>query len=353
MSFRVALQKKEALSLLLLFVAVSLCSFSVFAQQSHAQQPHNPFIHDNSIYVSKQGVYKFNLETLTLQWQALTNIHTFEPVVLNDLLYIGSSQGLYALDIETGGVVWRFGADQTIFSPAAVDKHLYAGSQHGVLYDISPLDGGTNWQRNVDGWVYSPALVENQNEFHLWTGGQAHEAIALAASTSEIIHRVPLAQEVVFSPVAIGSDAVGFNLFNGSTVIIDADQGDITSVIAGATQAKTMRAEKGLIYRSSRDGTLTIYDNRLKEIKWRQKIFKTDLTQHAGFADALLLSDQDQWLVLFDIQRQKVIWRHKMTGNWFAPIQLSHNEIMVFFHVGVNFDSIKAVIVNTNNQQAG
>lgn len=348
MFFHVVLHKKKIVSLTILLITVLLCSFSLYAQS-----PQNPFIHNHSVYVSKQGVYKFDITTLKLQWQALTNIQTFEPVVFKGLLYIGSSQGLYALDMETGEEIWRLGADYSIFSPAVVNQHLYAGSRHGVLYDISPYDGAINWQRKVEGWVYSPAIVKNHDELVLWTGGQAHKALAIAASTGDIIHRIHLSQEVVFSPVVIQEDVVGFNLFDGFTLIIETGKENLTNVIAGSSQAKTIRAENGLIYRASRDGTLTAFDISLKKIQWEKKIFDIDLTMHPSLEGNLLLSNQDQWLLLFDTQRQKVIWHHKMAGNWFAPIQLNHNEIMVFYYVGVNFDSIKAVIVNTSNQQAG
>jgi len=296
-------------------------------QTAAAATAQNPLLVDNDLYVSYNGIHKFDQSTLEQQWSSLQGIQTFEPVMGERLLYVGSPQGLYALNPDNGEIAWRIEETRTIFSPVASD-HLYAGSLHGALYSIDPGSGVINWRQQFEGWIYSPAVLREQGL--LWTGGQAHQAFAVAIEDGRQLHAVAIAQESIFSPQDIGRQQVAFNLFNGSTAIINTATASIDGYLDGATQPKNLDFDEKLIYRSSRDGGLTAFDRSSYQQEWQKSLVAQELTMHPGNEDYLLMSDLDKTLILFNRLKGIEIWRDQLTGIWFSPIQVDENSIIYF-----------------------
>jgi outer membrane protein assembly factor BamB len=293
-----------------------------------AATPQNPLLTKDALFVSNNGVHKFNRTTLERKWSALQGLQTFEPVMGKHLLYVGSTQGLYALDPDTGQQVWRIEDSRTLFSPT-VAQQIYAGSLHGVLYSIKPANGNINWRQQFSGWIYSPVVQPDQNQ--LWTGGQDHEAFALSIDDGRPMHRIALNQESVFSPVDLQNNRIAFNLFNGKTAIINTVTAKIESWLNGSTQPKNLIFDDRFIYRSSRDGELTAFDRKTYRQSWQEPVVGRDLTIHPSSAGQILLSDLGKILVLFDPQNRGEIWRSSIPGNWFSPIQIDRENI-IYFH---------------------
>jgi len=57
-----------------------------------AAVPANPLLVGDSIFVSQQGVYRFDLVSGKTLWSSLPGIETFEPVAIADLILVGSTQ---------------------------------------------------------------------------------------------------------------------------------------------------------------------------------------------------------------------------------------------------------------------
>jgi outer membrane protein assembly factor BamB len=296
-------------------------------QAGLAATPQNPLLVDQSLYLSNNGIHKFNQLSLEQQWSSLNGMQTFEPVMGEQLLYVGTPQGLYALNPENGEIVWRIEEAQSIFSPVVAGQ-LYAGSLHGAIYSIDPESGAINWRRQYDGWIYSPVVLSGQGQ--LWTGGQAHLAYALAIEDGRQLHAIALGQESIFSPQDIGRQRVAFNLFNGSTTIINTETASIDGNLEGSTQPKDLSFDEKLIYRSGRDGGLTAFDRSSYVQQWQKPVVGHDLTMHPGSEGYLLLSDLDKTLILFSQLKGIEIWREQLTGNWFSPIQIDDQEIIYF-----------------------
>ena len=82
-----------------------LIIFLVFVSKiayAEISYPNNPNKTDDAIYVSSSGVTAFNSDTLKPEWNSLNGINTFEPVITQSVLLVGSSAGLHALDQSTG-----------------------------------------------------------------------------------------------------------------------------------------------------------------------------------------------------------------------------------------------------------
>ena len=319
--------------LLILFAAMPL-------QTVFAAMPQNPLITDDALYVSHNGIYKFNRVTLKQEWSALQGQQTFEPVVANNLLYVGSPQGLYALDPDTGQQVWRIEQTRTIFSPSFAGQ-LYAGSLHGDLYSIDPASGKINWRQQFSGWIYSPLVLPDLDL--LWTGGQAHQAFAMSTKDGRRLHTVMLDQESIFSPVDLHNQQIAFNLFNGKTAIIDTVTAEIDGWLNGSTQPKNLSFDDRFIYRSGRDGILTAFDRNSYRLEWQKTIVGQDLTIHPTPSSNILMSDLDTILVLFDPVKRTEVWRKQVSGNWFSPIQIDAEHTIYFHSTNLQPNELTAV----------
>jgi len=312
-------------------------------QASLAATPQNPLVTGDALYVSHNGIHRFNQVTLKQEWSALQGLQTFEPVMGKKLLYVGSPQGLYALDPDTGRQVWRIEETRTIFSPSVAGQ-LYAGSIHGGLYSVEPASGKINWQAQFDGWIYSPVVLPDRSQ--LWTGGQAHQAFAISTKDGRRMHTVGLNQESIFSPINLQNQQIAFNLFSGKTAIINTLSAKIDGWLDGLTQPKNLNFDERFIYRSGRDGTLTAFDRNSYRLKWHKSLVGRDLTMHPASDGNILMSDLDKILVLFDPNKQAEVWRNTISGNWFLPVQIDAKNIIYFHSTNLQPYELSAVKVS-------
>jgi len=292
-----------------------------------ASYPQNPLQLGDSIYVSRQGVYKFDRNQVQPLWTSLAGIVTFAPVAYRDLLLVGSTQGLYALDSTSGRVVWRIEKQHTLFTPT-ISERAFSGSVHGELYAIEPGDGDITWRRQFDGWIYSPA-ISTDNRL-LWSGGQAHEVYALASADGSLLQKSTTTQESVFSAVDLGDGQVGINLFDGSTLILGNNSRQVETRLAGDSQPTGLRHDGDVIYRSHSDGSLSAFDRTEMTLKWRRTLTPQNLIMHPSTPGMLLLGDQDRNLLVLDLEQDDVSCRFEHDGRWLLPLLFDSGEIAYF-----------------------
>ncbi len=84
------------------------------------------------------------------------------PVVVGDILYIGSDNKLFAVDLQSQQQRWEFEAEDTIrSSPAVVDTTVYVGSEDGRLYAVDAATGEKLWDILTGGKITSsPAVAD-------------------------------------------------------------------------------------------------------------------------------------------------------------------------------------------------
>jgi outer membrane protein assembly factor BamB len=304
-----------------------LCCLCFAAPSANADYPRNPLQQGTAIYVSHQGVYKFKADEPAPLWSSLLGIETFAPVRDGDLLLVGSTQGLFALEMATGKVAWHIEKRRTIFTPS-VSGQAYAGSLHGELYAVEPSSGAISWRQSFPGWIYSP--VFDLESGLLWSAGQAHRLVAVSISEGKILQQIETVQEAVFSPVDLGNRSIGINLFDGSTVVVDAASMEIRGMLSGDSQPTSLSPHNSHIYRSHRDGTLSAFDRDRLELSWRRSFVTQDLAMHPSQADYLLLSDNDRKLILLDLDRGSIACQLEPDGPWALPIQIETGQVVYF-----------------------
>jgi len=309
-------------------VLILIASYLLLAASlAQAAYPQNPLLLNDSIYVSRQGIHKFDRRQREPLWSSLAGVETFEPVVFENLLLVGSTQGLYALDLESGGIAWHIEPQHTLFTPSISGK-AYAGSVHGELYAIEPRDGSIDWRRQFEGWIYSP-VIDAASE-RLWTGGQAHQVYAISIDNGKLQQQITTTQESVFSPVDLGGDQTAFNLFDGSTLLLGLDNAQGDTILAGDSQPNGIYAYRDTVYRSHRDGTLSAFDRQTHKLRWRRSLAAQDLVMHPSQPGYLLLSDRDSSLVLLDLTQSDSPCPAQHDLRWMLPLQLDAQNIIYF-----------------------
>ena len=329
----------------LLISILVLCSL-LQLHAANASSPQNPLLTTDSVFLSKQGVYKFSRESLEPIWSSLQGVQTYEPVMGARLLFVGSTGGLFALNPENGKVVWHIEPDQTIFSPVVAEQ-IFAGSLHGELYSINSDDGAINWRRQFEGWVYSPVVLPRLGQ--LWTGGQAHQASLLDINNGDFLKRIELEQEIIFSPQKLDEENIIFNLFSGNSVIINALSSTMVGQLEGDSQPRHLSINKNIIYRTNRDGSLIAFDKASHKAIWRHNIVTSDLSMHPVSQGYMLLSDLDRIMVLIDLQNQNEIFRARIDGAWFSPVQIDENHIVYFRKENMQPNQIRAVKIDARD----
>ncbi|MDH3857453.1 MAG: PQQ-like beta-propeller repeat protein [Gammaproteobacteria bacterium] len=296
-------------------------------QSAQSAYPVNPLLIGDSIYVSHQGIYRFDQKQPEPLWSSLVGVETFEPVIYETLLLVGSTQGLYALELATGRIAWHLEQQYTLFTPS-VSTWAFAGSLHGDLYAIDPDHGQIIWRSQFPGWIYSP--VVNEATTRLWAGGQAHRIYALSATEGRLEKEIETTQESVFSPIDLGNNRIAVNLFDGSTLVIDALNEAIEAVLEGDSQPMDLHHDGNRIYRSHRDGTLSAFDREKLEFSSRKSVVARDLAMHPSQPGYLLLSDRDRSVILLDLEQGDDDCRIQTDGQWILPLQTDSGIILFF-----------------------
>ncbi len=329
-----------------LLIFVLLLWFILPLQTATASSPKNPLLTPDSVYLSKQGIHKFNRSNLEIEWSSLKGVRTFEPVMGKDFIYVGSTQGLYALHATTGEIAWNIEPEKTIFSPA-IDTQIFAGSLHGELYAIHPEDGKINWRQQLEGWIYSPVVLADLDQ--LWSGGQSHEAFLFDIETGAILKRVGLEQEAIFSPQRLDQEHIVFNLFSGNSVVINVCTALPVALLDGPPQPRHLSFDHNTIYRTNSDGSLVAFDKVSHQTIWNQNLVAHDLTMHPVTDGYMLLTDLDHTMVLFNLESHEVVFKIEIDGAWFSPIQIDDNHIVYFQNVGMQPNQIRAVKLDTRD----
>lgn len=296
-------------------------------QAGAALYPQNPLRDGDSVYVSLQGVYRFDNGDADPAWSSLQGVQTYAPVAYRDLVLVGSTQGLYALRRSDGSVAWHIEKQHTLFTPTIAER-AYAGSVHGELYAISLRDGEIAWRRAFDGWIYSPAISEQAKL--LWAGGQQHAVYALASIDGKMLHEQATSQESVFGAVDLGDGQAAFNLFDGSSVVVGFDSQKIDAILAGNSQPTAIRRLGGLVYRSHSDGNLYAFARGSLTLRWQRPLAAQDLVMHPSLPGYLLLGDRDRKLFLLDPASDNRLCELETDGQWLLPIQLDVGKITFF-----------------------
>lgn len=307
-------------------IALWLLAFSTVS--AHTAYPANPSVTDAAIYISHNGVGRYDAETLKPAWYALVGVATFEPVVAGELVLVGSTAGVYALHRGSGNTVWQIRTPMPLFSPTVdIDAGMaFIGGQDGSVRAVSMKTGYIEWQRRFEGWIYPPAALGGR----LVVGGSSGSLRALDAETGSVLWNIDTGHELVYRPLAVDSRVVVITLFDGTVAALQAKDGKRLWAFSGDVPSLTPTATHGLILVPTFDGRLRAVDVADGKVRWTRAlggrpIFQPNLAQ--GIAT---IANDDGHLAALRLTTGDMLWRAVEPMEVIASPIMNNNMVVVF-----------------------
>jgi outer membrane protein assembly factor BamB len=217
------------------------------------------------------------------------------------------------LDFDSGALLWRIPSSARLFSPSVADGIAYVGGEDGSLRAVAVATGKVLWFRRFAGWIYPPAIVGNR----LVVGGKAHRLYGLAVASGDVLWEIPLNQELVYRPVAIGNGNVVVSTFAGEILALSAADGrrrwQVQDTVANLSPVV---ANKRLYFRTF-GGLLKVRSQTDGALRWQMPL--QDLLDHP-------IQVYREWVVAIDDAGRLTIL-HAETGQQLAQYDTQSRSI--------------------------
>lgn len=288
--------------------------------------PTNPAIQQDAIYVSSQGVTRFDRKTLKLIWHVLTDVDTLEPVATHNAVLIATVQGLYALDPAKGTKLWHLACDKTLFPPAVAETVAFVGGIDGSLRALALDTGRVLWRRDFDGWLYTPAIVGDQ----LVVGGKEAVLRGIDANTGDVLWKKILDQELVYRPVEVPGGHAVVTLFNGKILMVNAKDGSTRWQAQDPTPSFPPAVFGGRLYFGSFDGSLKARSQQDGRIIWEQQIQGRLHFMPYLIEDIVLVGSDQAEIAAYDMNTGTPLWHYLHQREFVARPVILNNAVAVF-----------------------
>jgi len=318
---------------------------------------------------------------LTLKWTKDLGFETdSSPVIVNNVLYIGTTFGISALDAKTGTELWKYHTNSFVESvPAVSNGVVYFGADDRKFYAIDAKDGTLKWMNDqaLNGYVTSAAVVDNM-VYALPKDGTFY---VFDASSGAIIWS-KLVGKIVESSPAIGEGIIAFGTNGGDIIALDVSTGNLKwnydtgvsdiksspviadgSVIIGSndgsiyaltTDKGTLKwkystgdnvesspsIKNGVVYVGSQDSSFLAIDAATGKINWKFPESGQVLSAPAISNDVVYFGTQNKFIYALDANSGKVLWKNS-TGerekDYITSPAISGNMLYAATHSGIMF----------------
>ncbi len=318
---------------------------------------------------------------LTLKWTKNIGFETdSSPVIVNDVLYIGTTFGIHALDISSGNELWRYHTNSFVKSvPAVANDVVYFGADDRKFYALNAKDGTLLWVNDtaLNGYTASAVVANNmvyaipkdgsfyafdiRNGNIIWStligkiaesspavgegiiafGTDNGDIVALDASTGkEKWHYDTGVIEIKSSPViADGTLFVGSN--DGSVYAITTDKGTLKWKYSTSSNVESSPSVKnGVVYFGSTDSNFFALDALTGKEKWKFPNSGPVLTGPAISNDIVYFGTRNNFIYALDANSGKMLWKNSTGQNdkdYITSPAISGNMLFAATHSGLLF----------------
>lgn len=309
-----------------------LVSVQLSALEDNVIYPQNPFVTrtsaqdpDISIYVSANGVSRYDSQ-FTRKWRALTELHTYEPVVTKSLVLVGSSNGLHALDRESGVVRWRLRSAAPIFSPVVAGGYVYAAAQDGAVRALSLQNGEETWHRKFDGWIYTPAFDNDA----LILGGSAGKLFAVRAATGELLWSRGIGQELVYRPVRATAGMVLITTFDGWLEAVSTRNGETQWRVNESVAGFPPLVHEERLFMGAFDGTIRARNVKTGDLMWLQQFVDKLPYMPRVYGHQLIIGSDSGSVAALNRYNGNRLWQKELQINLVAnPVMIGNKLVAV------------------------
>ncbi len=278
-----------------------------FAYGGTTSYPENPHVTRDAIYTASVGVSRYERTDLQRTWHALPDLQTFEPVVTEAAVLVGSTNGLYSLAPLTGKIQWHIAAAKPVYSPAVSDGVAYVGAADGTVRAVYVNTGRILWKRQFAGWIYPPAIVEGVVVF----GGGDGQLHGVHAGSGILAWSKPLSQELVYRPVAAPGGRVIITTFTGDVIAIAATDGKTIWKVTDPTPGFSPLVRDDHLYMGTFGGVLRARNVTDGRLLWTQRL-EEKLPFMPHYEDGVLLIGSDQGgVATFSADVGNPLWRRE------------------------------------------
>jgi outer membrane protein assembly factor BamB len=304
---------------LAVWVVACLAVLPPFAYGGGPYYPENPYVTRDAVYAASIGVSRYERKDLRPTWHALADLETFEPVVTEAAVLVGSTNGLYSLDPLSGKIQWHIASTQPTYSPAVSDGVAYVGAADGMVRAVHQETGRILWSRRFDGWIYPPAIVERI----LVLGGRDGRLYGVHARSGTLAWSKSLSQELVYRPVAAANGRVVITTFSGAVIAVSVIDGKTIWEVTDPTPGFSPLVLDDHLYMGTFGGILRARHMMDGRLLWTQRL-EEKLPFVPRLKDGVVLIGSDQGRVAaFSADAGKLLWQHEQ------PRALAANPVIV------------------------
>lgn len=291
-----------------------------------AAYPLNPSVHGAAIYVSSQGVVRFDRRTLQQSWRALAGVNTFEPVVTPTAILVGSTQGLYALAPSSGGILWHLPATHALFSPTTAGGTAYVGGGDGSLRAVAIDTGEVLWTRRFEGWIYPPVVAGGV----VVAGGSGAILYGVDATNGHTRWSRPLHQELVYRPVPAGRAGVIVTTFASDIAHVSAADGRTRWRRRDSSPAFPPAVAGERLFFGSFDGTLKVRHIDDGRLLWERRLDQKLPLLPRVTGHAVVVGSEQGRVASFELQTGQLLWQREERMELVASPIASGERVLVF-----------------------
>jgi outer membrane protein assembly factor BamB len=257
------------------------------------------------------------------------------PVVVNDVLYVGSNYGIHALDARTGRELWKTQTNGFVKSaPTVVDGTLYVGGDDNRFYAVDIKNGTMKWiYKNALQGYTSSSIVENNL---VYAGSKDGSFYVFDARSGRLSWQVLTGKMIESSP-ATGGGIFVFGTDGGLIIAIDA-----------ATQKEKWRYDTGVsdilsspliaegsVFAGSNDGNIYALNITNGALKWKYST-GSNVQSSPSYKDGTIFAgSRDSNLYAIDAGTGALKWKSQTAGLVDSSPAISNS--IVYFGSTNNF----------------
>lgn len=122
----------------------------------------SPVIIDGVLYASSWSgdIIALDVETGNRLWQTkIGDLSMSTPLVVEDIIFVGSNNGLYSISAKDGKILWKNELRAVTSTPAYHNDIVFCGSHDDKVYAFDSRDGDLIWSVETDGEIYSSPTI--------------------------------------------------------------------------------------------------------------------------------------------------------------------------------------------------
>ena len=273
---------------------------------------------------------------LTLKWTKDLGFETdSSPVIVDDVLYIGTTFGIFAIDTKSGKELWRYHTNGFVKAvPTVSNDVVYFGADDRKFYALNAKDGILKWinEKSMGGYIAS-ASIGNNMVYAMPRDGSFY---AFNINNGEIIWSSLVGKLSESSP-AVGEGIIAFGADGGDIVALDASTGKEKWLYdTGESDIKSSPViADGTVFIGSNDGSVYALNTDKGALKWKYSTSDNVESSPSVKNGVVYFGSKDSNFFAVDAGTGKLKWKFPNSGQVLSAPAIAND--IVYFGTRNNF----------------